>query len=122
MPRLAQDAHPVLMGDFAQRSVIVTAVGQGCYKLRQARHVTDDLRNPGAIEVGAKADAVDAEALHQVIDVAYHSVQRGIRVVITILAQHTDAKVQPNHAIRLFDRVQLLIGQVASYWTNSMHI
>jgi hypothetical protein len=29
------------MGDFAQRRVIVTALGKGGYKLRQACHITN---------------------------------------------------------------------------------
>ncbi len=110
------------MGNFAQRHIVIAVFGQGSDELRQARHIADGLWYFDAIKVGAEADTVDAETVHQVIDVAHQRVQWRIRLVLTILAQHRDSEVEPDYAIRFSDRVQLFVGQVARQGAEGMDV
>ena len=49
------------MRQLVERGVVVAARTQGVHQFRQARRVADLARDRRAVEVGAEADAVDAE-------------------------------------------------------------
>ena len=76
----------------------------------------------GAIKIGAKYQAIDADAPNEVIDLAQHDLERSILDSISILAHVIHGEIEPNQSPGFLDRVQLLIGQVACRGADGMSI
>jgi hypothetical protein len=67
--RLAEDAEPVVAGEFVKGAGRETGGAEGGDQVLQAGGVADGGGDGGAVEVGAERDAVFAEAVDEVGEV-----------------------------------------------------
>lgn len=70
VPGLTQNPNPVLVGHFVQGGIIKTCFAQGGDEFGQAGNVYQVVGHGGAVEVGAKADVVDADTVGDIDEVA----------------------------------------------------
>ena len=73
------------MGYFAQCSLVVTMIAQGLEKLRHPCYITEIQRHDGPIKIGAEGYMSDADALGNIVDVAYNFRNRRIRFPPAVL-------------------------------------
>src|SRR5581483_7768054 len=110
------------MSKLAQSIVIITMNTQKIEQLWHSAGIANPRGNSCAVEVGAQGHALDAQALYQVIEMAYQYFKRHIGVSTRVFPQITDGEINANQSTRLFDCIKLLISQVARAAAKLMNI
>jgi hypothetical protein len=112
-PRQLENPKPVFQSDLAHHSVVEAAPVQRREQMLQATCIPDGARHHSAIKITSKGYSILAQAPHQILDMARDHIEGGVLVEIAIGTDIIHRKIKPDDPIRLSDRIELSVGEIA---------
>ncbi|QTK82616.1 Hypothetical protein AT6N2_L1925 [Agrobacterium tumefaciens] len=122
VPGLRQNAQPVFPAYFCKFSITVACRFQRRNQIVVAAGIGNSNRYGRAIEIRSERHAVDAHALHHVVDMAHHIGQWRIGNVSRIVSQHSHGIVQADETAAFLDGIHLLVGEITGDRSERMRI
>ena len=117
-----EDPDPVLSADLPHGCIIVSPDLQEIHEGREAADVAQVTRNRRAIEIGTKADPIKPNSVDEVIDMTYEFVELGVWILATVRPDEHRTEIHAHEAVRVPDRIELAISQIARMRRQSMNI
>jgi hypothetical protein len=106
LPCVSQYAQPIFVAQLFNQPLPVTARPHYFHKTLQSAGISYSRRDPRAVEVGSKANAIVANTFENVFDVVEHQFHGRVHVVPTILAEEAGGKLDADHAAGFTDCLQ----------------
>jgi hypothetical protein len=97
-PGAFQHFDPVLVTELAQQSLRETACLQGFSQIAETGNIPNSGRHFGAVKIGSKADAIDADMLDEMIKVADQYVEASVGVDLSIGPKETGGEIDADHS------------------------
>src|SRR5690606_26288060 len=94
-----EEPQPVLPAELGKVVLAVTGLAKRLDERLAAGGVVDGAVNRAAFEIRTERHAVDAHALHHVVDVAHHVVERRFRAFLAVGPEHGRGVVDAGDAL-----------------------
>jgi hypothetical protein len=110
----------IFVAQLFNQPLAITACPHYLNKTLQSAGISYCCRDPRAVEVGSKANAVVADTFENVFNVVEHQFHGRVHIVPTILAEEARGKVDADHASGFMDCLQLIVSEISRMGTQSM--